>query len=158
MLAEESNNHATKTQSAWSCITVERFIKWGTLRVFCTWRLPKWAVNDDVPPFFLSQAFSENANKQRCITSFSLLWNNWGSLLINDDIHLFLSPSHHRLPLYTAWSLIQRQGMCLYGNSDQPVSNSVTHDPFLQRKVRETLNPRPWWIWGHSITPQSCLC
>lgn len=94
MPAEESDNQATKTQSTWSCITVEWLIKWGSLRAFCTWRLPKWAVNDDIPPFFLSQTFfSENANKQRCITSFSLRWNNWASLLINDDIHLFFSPS-----------------------------------------------------------------
>lgn len=46
------------------------------------------------PPFFFSlRSFSENANKQRHITSFSLLWNNWDSLLINDDIHLFSAPS-----------------------------------------------------------------
>lgn len=44
--------------------------------------------------FFFQPFFSsENANKQRCITSFSLLWNNRASLLINDDIHLFFYPS-----------------------------------------------------------------
>ena len=79
--------------------------------------------------------FSENANKQRSITSFSLLWNNRASLLINDDIHLFFYPSSLRL-------LHETQGMRLYGNSDQPVSNSVTHDPFLHFKVRDTLNAR----------------
>lgn len=45
-------------------------------------------------PFFLFWGcfFPEYANKQRCITSLSLLWNNWKSLLTNNDYILLVSP------------------------------------------------------------------
>ncbi len=63
---------------------------------------------------------------------------------------IFISISLLLLSPCSALSLVQTRGMCMYGNSDQPVSNSVSHDPFLRCKVRETLNARPWWICGHS--------
>lgn len=61
-------------------------------------------------------------------------------MLINDDIYLFflLLP-----PLCSHLCLIQTLGICLYGNSDQPVSHSDACDPFLRCEVRETLNTRP---------------
>ena len=73
MPVEEPANQATKTQSAWSCFTLEWLIKWGSLRVCWTWRLPKRAVNDDIPVFLPQTCFSVNANKQMYHIPFSAL-------------------------------------------------------------------------------------
>lgn len=76
-----------------SAASVEWLIKLGSLGALLFVTSPEnepWMMTS--PFLSSSDVSSENANKQRRITSFCLLRNNRDSLLINDDIHLFSSP------------------------------------------------------------------
>lgn len=74
MPAELPDNQTTKAQFSHWCISVEWLIKPGSLQAFCTWCPQKWAMNDYIPRFLVSDVFRQRLINKDVWHSFSSCW------------------------------------------------------------------------------------